>query len=275
MQRNRASKLKPITHKALLARQAIFNIKGEVCAYELLYRNGEDPTAQINPSDPLHGDAATSSVVAQLFTNMDINDLIGKKTAYINFTYNHIIQYMPSLLPRNRIVIEVLETVVMDNVVLSSLTKLRNEGYKIALDDFIYHEQLIPLINLAHIIKIDVLGLSKTQIEKQLAALRPHFKGQLLAEKIESKTQHDICLELGFDYFQGFFLNKPDLLTGQIITENKTQLLRLLSELNNNNASIKKIEDIILQTPKLSYRILRLVNSASFYNGKKIAWLCS
>jgi c-di-GMP-related signal transduction protein len=258
------------TNKLLLARQAIFNKKGEVCAYELLYRSGEYLTAQINALDPLHGDTATSFVIAQFFTNMDINDLIGEKTAYINFTYNHIIQQLPSLLPKNRIVIEVLETVVMDTLLLQCLSKLRDEGYIIALDDFIYQEELIPLMNLAHIIKVDVLHLSKTQIEEQLIPLRTHFKGKLLAEKIENNDQLNTCMELGFDYFQGFFLNKPDALTGQTITENKTQLLRLLNELNNSNLSIKKIEEIILQTPKLSYRILRLTNSASFYPGKKI-----
>ena len=258
------------TLRTLLARQAIFNRKGAVCAYELLYRNGEDAVANINNANPLSGDAATSSVITQLFTNLDINNIIGKKTAYINFTYNHLIEQIPALLPKNRIVIEVLETVIIDEVLIQNLTQLHSLGYKIALDDFMYREEIIPLIKLAHIIKVDVLNLERTQIEEQIAPLKNQFSGKLLAEKIETRPQLDICMELGFDYFQGFFLNRPDPYKGRTITENKSQMLRLLGELNDSKASIEKIEDIILQIPKLSYRVLRLTNSVSFYTGKKI-----
>ena len=254
----------------LLARQAIFNRKGVVCAYELLYRSGDDIVANISPANPIAGDAATSSVITQLFTNLDINNIIGKKLAYINFTYNNLINQIPALLPKNRIVIEVLETVIIDDELIKNLIKLRNLGYKIALDDFMYREEIIPLIELAHIIKIDVLNLTSSQIEEQIAPLKEQFGGKLLAEKIETQAQFDICLDLGFDYFQGFFLNRPDPMKGRTITENKSQMLRLLSELNDSKASIDEIEDIILQIPKLSYRILRLTNSVYYYTGKKI-----
>jgi EAL and modified HD-GYP domain-containing signal transduction protein len=114
---------------------------------------------------------------------------------------------------------------------------------------------------LANIIKIDVLNLNKRQIAQQLRLLN-HFNGELLAEKIESHNQFKDCVDLGFDYFQGFFLNKPRPLKGQHITENKAYLLRVLAELNN--------DDIPLDIPKLSYRLLRLANSAAAYNGRKI-----
>jgi EAL and modified HD-GYP domain-containing signal transduction protein len=167
-------------------------------------------------------------------------------------------------------VIEVLETVVIDDKLVDSIIQLRALGYKIALDDFMYRDEILPLVKLAHIIKIDVLNLNREQIEEQIAPLRSIFSGKLLAEKIEDKTQFETCVDLGFDYFQGFFLNKPDPFQGHAITENKSHLLRLLGELNNNSVSMRKVEQIILQIPKLSYRILRLTNSVSFYTGKKI-----
>lgn len=256
--------------RTLLARQAIFNKKGSVCAYELLYRNGDGLTANIDNLNANAGEAATSSVITQLFANLDMNSIIGKKRAYINFTYNHLIEKIPCMLPKNRIVIEVLETVVVDNALIASLMEMSKSGYKIALDDFMFREEIIPLIAIADIIKIDVLNLNKEQIEEQLAPLRALFKGKLLAEKIEDRNQFNSCLDLGFEMFQGFFLNKPDPFKGRAMTENKTHLLRLLSQLNDANVSIDKIEDIILQIPKLSYRILRLTNSVAFYTGKKI-----
>ncbi|WP_237760434.1 EAL and HDOD domain-containing protein [Legionella steelei] len=255
--------------KILLARQSIYDRERLVRAYELLYRDGSSKAAHVDNKDLKAGDHATSSVITQLFANLDLNDVIGDKLAFINFTYNHLINQIPKLLPKNRIIVEVIEDMPINDQLIHNLIDLSKEGYKIALDDFIYTEQIIPLIQIADIIKIDVLHQNKQQIRKQLTLLQ-HFNGKLLAEKIENRSQFNDCVELGFDYFQGFFLNKPDQLRGQAITENRTHLIRLLSELNNPEVSIERIEDIILQIPKLSYRILRLVNSVALYNGKEI-----
>lgn len=255
--------------KTLLARQGIYDKNGSVFAYELLYRNGEDNNSHVDNLNHNSGDIATSSVITQLFTNLDMNTIIGNKPAFINFTHNHLIHQVPKLLPKNRIYIEVLETVKIDSLLIDSLKSLDEQGYKIALDDFIYRDELAPLVELAHIIKVDVLNLNKDQIAQQLTSLR-QFKGQLLAEKIEDKMQFNNCVELGFEYFQGFFLNKPDPLKGQIFNENKSSMLHLLAELNNEEISFERVEKIILHTPTLSYRILRLANSASIYIGKKI-----
>lgn len=255
--------------RTLLARQGIYNKNGSVYAYELLYRSNESQSSNVDNISSLSGDTATSSVLLQLFANLDVNTIIGNKRAFINFTHNHLVQQIPALLPKNRIVIEVLETVTIDKPLIFNLTELKKQGYQVALDDFVFKNELIPLVEMADIIKIDVLNLDEKQISEQLLPLKS-FRGKLLAEKIEDKHQFNNCINLGFDYFQGFFLNKPDSLKGQAITENKTQLLRLLTELNNEHVPIERIEEIILQIPKLSYRILRLANSASLYMNKKI-----
>lgn len=251
----------------LLARQGIYTRDGSVYAYELLYRNPE--LANANLGDGELGDKATSLVITQLFASMDIDTIIGDKLAYINFTHNHLVQKIPALLPKERIVIEVLESVVVDKLLIDSLMSLREQGYCIALDDFIPSEKNSVLIDLANIIKIDVLNLNKQQIAQQLGVLK-HFKGELLAEKIESHNQLKDCVDLGFDYFQGFFLNKPRPFKGHHITENKAHLLRVLAELNNEDIPLERVEEYILQIPKLSYRLLRLANSAAAYNGRKI-----
>lgn len=256
--------------RTLLARQGIYNKNSSVWAYELLYRNGDAQTANVDNMHEASGDAATSSVITQLFTNLNMDTIIGNKRAFINFTHNHLVHQVPNLLPKNRIVIEVLETVAIDKPLIDNVSKLSQSGYKIALDDFIFREELIPLIEIADIIKIDVLNLNKRQIAEQLYPMQNRFKGKFLAEKIEDKDQFNNCIDLGFDYFQGFFLNKPDSLRGQAITENKSNLLRLLAELNDDQVPIERIEKIILQIPKLSYRILRLANSGLLYTGRKI-----
>ncbi|KTC68104.1 putative Diguanylate phosphodiesterase (EAL domain) [Legionella birminghamensis] len=253
--------------RTLLARQGIYDNTSSVLAYELLYRNSE--LENLNLALNSSGELATYSVLLDLFANLNIDAIVGNKRAFINFTYQHLIEQIPALLPRKRIAIEVLETVVINQEVISSIIALKNKGYEIALDDFVFREEIKPLLEVADIVKIDVLNLNEQQIVKQLSHLQV-FKGKLLAEKVENKQQFDVCVNLGFDLFQGFFLDKPQALTGQAITENKAQILRLLAEINDEDLSVQRVEEIILQIPKLSYRILRLANSASIYSSRKI-----
>lgn len=191
----------------LLARQGIYTREGSVYAYELLYRNSGLANANLDSGEL--GDKATSLVITQLFASMDIENIIGDKLAYINFTHNHLVQKVPTLLPKERIVIEVLESVIVDKQLIDSLMSLREQGYCIALDDFIPSEKNSILIDLADIIKIDVLNLNKRQIAQQLRQLK-HFNGKFLAEKVENHNQFKDCIDLGFDYFQGFFSINPD-----------------------------------------------------------------
>ncbi|CAM2987207.1 EAL and HDOD domain-containing protein [Legionella worsleiensis] len=253
----------------LLARQGIYDKKGIVCAYEILYRNGNPQYADVDNTNQFEGDSATSSVLTQMFTNMDMRTLLGNKRAYINFTYNNLIQKIPLLLPKDKIVVEILETVEPDNDIIKNLRVLKNKGYQIALDDFVYQKNLEAFVEIANVIKIEVLNQDEKHIEKQLSLLK-NYKGILLAEKIETKEQFQICRNFGFHYFQGFFLNKPESIASTKITENKAQLLRLLAELNDDNVPMERIEEMILPIPKLSYRILRLANSPAMYRSKKI-----
>lgn len=254
---------------ALFARQAIFDGSNKVCAYELLYRADNPFCANVDNSNEDSGDKATSFIVSNLFTHLDIHAIVGVHPAYINFTRNHILDNIPALLPKRQIVIELLENAFIDGLLIEKLQLLCMQGYKLALDDFIYDKKFLPLIELADIIKIEVLGISKEKIKNQIIPLTG-IKAKLLAEKIESQDQLMLCKDLGFDLFQGFFLNYPDLIHGHVLSESKIHLLKLFSEIYNNDVHMERIEAIILQIPKLSYQILRLANSVILYKGKKI-----
>lgn len=253
----------------LFARQEIFNRSGEVCAFELLYRDGESTTSNLSPTDSDAGDKATSFVISHLFTHLDMDIILGEHPAFINFTRKHLMEEVPKLLPKERVIIEILEDTVIDEELIKIIRSLSRKGYKIALDDFIYQDHLSPLVDMADIIKIDVLNLVEKDVKKQLVLL-DGYEGKLLAEKVETREKFAQCKDLGFHLFQGYFFNQPDVIRGPKMSENKTYLLRLLTELHNPDIHMRRVEEIILQIPKLSYRILRLANSASLYAGKKI-----
>jgi len=195
------------------------------------------------------------------FTDLSIDDVIGNHRAFINFT-RKLLDTKPPFSPK-QLVIEVLEDVKVDDGLIERLQALRSEGYTIALDDFELRPDTLPLVELADIIKLDVLALSEHQLEEYISFLK-QYKVTLLAEKVETYEMLEHCKALGFDLFQGFFLSRPKLITGHKVTENRQAIMQLLAELNNANTEIDEIEQLISQDPVLSYKLLKLVNSAAF-----------
>ncbi|WP_039913790.1 EAL and HDOD domain-containing protein [Cellvibrio mixtus] len=240
----------------LLARQPIFNGNMQVVAYELLCRNSE--LTQIGTRD---GDAASSQVLLNAFTELSIEQVVGKHKAFVNFTRTLI--DTPPPFSRQKLVIEVLEGQKVDAAMLHSLMQLRDQGYTIALDDFELTKETETLVAYADIIKLDVLYLSAEKLKHHIDYLKP-FGITLIAEKVETYEMFERCKALGFDLFQGYFLAKPKVITGKKISENKQSVLQLLSALHDPDVPIEKIERMIARDTLLSFKLLRLVNSAAF-----------
>jgi EAL and modified HD-GYP domain-containing signal transduction protein len=139
-------------------------------------------------------------------------------------------------------------------------------GYRFALDDFVYRDGWEPLIRRASYIKLDVMALGSAGVQDQLAKLRAtgFVEGKLLAEKVETHEEFELYRTLGFDFFQGYFLSKPHVMSGTSIPASGLVITSLLAELSNDDYDIEKVERIICQDPRLSYKLLRVVNSAAF-----------
>lgn len=239
----------------LFARQPIFDDQQNVVAYELLFRHSDE-----NSSDIIDGDQASSDVLLNSFGGRTLESVIGQNKAFINFTRNLLIS--PPDLPKNKIVIEVLENIRPDEEVIEGLRKLQQLGYQIALDDFFINRETIQLVRFANIIKIDVLNTNEDQMFKFLKVLKP-LNITLLAEKIEDYEMLENCKKLGFDLFQGYFLCKPEIIRGVKISANRTAILRLISTLNNDESTYEEIVAAVSSDAGLSYKILKLVNSAA------------
>jgi len=240
----------------LLARQPIFDRKMNVVAYELLCRDTDENRAIFSDAD-----RASSQVMLRAFTDLAIEDVIGKHKAYINFT-RKLLDTSPPF-NRQQLVIEVLEGIEVDDKLVSRLANLRSEGYTIALDDFELNQETLPLLDHADIVKLDVLALSDGQLEEYVDFLQS-YELTLLAEKVETYEMLEKCKSLGFDLFQGFFLSRPKLIKGRQISENRQAIMQLLAQLNDPATEVGEIETLISHDPVLSYKLLKLINSAAF-----------
>ncbi len=243
-----------------LARQPIFDKNLKVFAYELLYRrNAEHNQA----GEILDADQASSRTMVAGLHNMGIERISGGKRAFVNFTERLLLTGMASLFSNQHLVVEILENVRATPEVIRACKKLKASGYTIALDDFEYQADMRPLIELADIVKIDFLNNTIPQIEQILDSIRP-AKPILLCEKVETKEVFDQAVEMGFLLFQGYFFSKPTIMAEKKVDPLVTNYMELIREVNRREADFPQMTQIIRRDVGLSYRLLRLVNSAYF-----------
>lgn len=248
-----------------IGRQPIFDVKQNVIGYELLYRRQE----QTSQAAVIDGDQATSQVFINSFLEMGLEQVVGNHQAFINVTRQFItnIDLLPP--PSSQLVLEILENIEIDQTIIKAVRRLKQMGYIIALDDFIFHPDLKPLVNEANIVKLDVQALNDVELEEHVSILNK-YPIKLLAEKIETPEMFDRCKELNFDYFQGYFLCKPRILSGRRMPANRVNTLRMMAELQNPSINIKELEALISHDPTMSYKLMRYINSAAFTLSKKV-----
>jgi len=247
-----------------VGRQPIFDRNSNLYAYELLFRDGSQDHAGV-----LDGDQATSRVIINVFLEIGLDRMVGPHRAFINLTRRFFSDRESLPLPVERVVLEVLEDVPPDAEVLAGLSAYVRNGYMVALDDFVFDESLRPLIELAHIIKIDLRALSRPALEEQVRLLRA-WDVKLLAEKVETEEEFEYCRQLGFDYFQGYFLSRPNIVQGTQLPPNRLGVLQLMAKLQDPAAEVSDLEEIIGHDVALSYKLLRYLNSAFFALPKEV-----
>jgi EAL and modified HD-GYP domain-containing signal transduction protein len=242
----------------MVGRQPIFDQNLDVVGYELLYRADANDT-HADFDDP---DLATTQVVLNSFVEIGLDQVVGQYPAYINLTRNFFIGKFPIPFPPDRVVLEVLESVVADDEVLRALRRLSAQGYRIALDDFVFERCPAELIDIADIIKIDVQALDRQEVERHVRLLQGrHLK--LMAEKVETYEEFAYCKELGFDFFQGYFLCYPNVVEGPRVTLDRLTSLEILAKLQDPHVSLNDLDELLRRDVVLGYKLMRLVNSLS------------
>ncbi|MDH5484803.1 MAG: HDOD domain-containing protein [Gammaproteobacteria bacterium] len=241
-----------------IARQPIYNRKMQLTGYELLYRSGDMDSAVFSD-----GNQASCETIINSFMHIGIDSLTGSALAYINLPEEFIINAELTPMFREQSVLEILEDVKPTAEVIAGLKRLKQDHFKIALDDFRYDESFIPFLELADFVKIDVLNRDEADIRQQLDYVRP-YNIETVAEKVETQQMHHLCDSLGFDYFQGFFFCRPQLIKQKVIPANKAVVLNLLGRIESPVLDFEELESLMIQDISLSYKLLRYINSAAF-----------
>lgn len=249
----------------LLARQPIFDRNMKLYGYELLYRQRSED----NQANFLCGDTATSLLLLNNYASLSQATEHHRVPAFVNITENLI--KSSELLPMkpDQVVLEVLEDVTPDDALIEAIQRYKQQGFKIALDDYPFTPDFERLLQHADFIKVDVLAFELEQLAAKLDHLK-NFNAQLLAEKVEDQETYVQCLKMGFHLFQGYFFQRPQIVRGKQLPSSKQLVMRLLGCLYDPDVTPDQISSLVSQDPQLSYRLLRIINSAAYSLPRKI-----
>ncbi len=249
-----------LVSEVYLGRQPIYDALREIQAYELLYRGAARDTTAVIPD----GDRASAEVMLKAFLEIGLQTVSPSRPVFINFS--EPLLGVDPLIPPDRCVIEVLEGVSVTASTVACLEKLKSRGYRLALDDFVYSEGAAPFLRLADFVKLDVRALAPEEFRRQLDLLCG-YDVRIIAEKVETQEEMDRCQGWGCELFQGYYLRRPETLSGKRVPANRLSLLALLSECVNSASTINAIAGVIQRDAVLTYNLLKLANSAMYQRG--------
>ncbi|TDJ03705.1 MAG: HDOD domain-containing protein [Caldithrix sp.] len=251
--------------EVFVARQPIFDRKQKVFAYELLFRSGFEQ----NFFDNSDGDASSKQVLTNSFLSIGMDTMTNGKKAFVNFTRKLLLDQVASIFPKDLMVVEILEDIEPDDEMVSACKKLKDLGYLLVLDDFVFAPGYENLINLVDIIKVDFIqtqGTERGTVIHDVGASRIEY----LAEKVETQEDFEQAVDLGYSYFQGYYFSKPQIIAGHDVPAHKLNYLQILNEINQPEVDFDELEKVFKQDLSLSYKLLNYMNSVHFGFKNKI-----
>ncbi len=244
--------------EVFVARQPIFDRRSVVAGYELLFRGSRE-----NRYDARDADLASATTIERSANAFGLDELVGERTAWVNLTRDALLGEYYRILPPERTVIELLESIHPDAKVLEACRNARAQGYRLALDDYTFSAEAAPLLEVAHLVKVDFLQTGVGCDLKKVERLRDRGL-LLLAEKVETLAEHRAALGAGYDYFQGYYFCKPEIIETRDLAPSKLSQLRFLAEVTRGDTSFERLEALFRSDPALTTRLLRYLNSAAF-----------
>jgi c-di-GMP-related signal transduction protein len=245
-------------HLVHVGRQPIFDRGGDVVAYELLFRGSVD-AVEAGRQDTY----ATSHVIVNAFTEFGIGEVVGDRLCFINLTEEFLTGELTLPFGPEQVVLEVLETVRIDDQIIAGITALVAAGYRIALDDFVWGSGHERLLRLASYVKLDLLDGDLSRLDDIVTACRLYPDIQIVAERLETDEQLELADRYGMELRQGYALSRPQVLTATSISPSRLRRLELLGALSTPDVDLEDVLSIIAGDPALSLRVLRASNSAA------------
>jgi EAL and modified HD-GYP domain-containing signal transduction protein len=252
---------------AFVARQPILDRNKEVYAYELLFRDGK-----ANCYPDIEPDERTSRIIANNYLSLGLDDLSCHKTSFINFNRDTLLNRFPTTLDPETVVVEIVENTPNNGNLLDACRKIKDMGFKLALDDHDFNPNWDILLPYVDIIKVDILRSNKALLEHDIPKLLD-ANIKLVAERVETQEDFGICKDMGFDFFQGYFFSRPEVIRQKNLPTSKASVVDLIGESSSESFDIERLNLIVERDVGLSYMLLRFINNPTINKRYKITSL--
>lgn len=248
--------------QVLLVRQPVFDHEQRVVGYELL---GSGATSDLN----LMASDESGELILSIYTTLSEQGEEKRVPGFVSIPESMILNDQLPQLPARQVVMQVNSDDATRSKLLPKLESLVADGYRIALKVEKLTKSMIPLLDIVQIARIDVSLKSPEDIKKWVKVLRQH-KVAVMAIQIASMEQLGECIDAGCKLFEGSFLSKPKAVKGRRINANEVALIQLIQSLQKPNVKPEEIEQLVMRDPVLTYKLLRIVNSAAYSLVRKV-----
>ena len=256
----------PPTQMVHIGRQPVYDRDGEVYGYELLFRGAVDALSSSHASA-----YATSQVLLNAFTEFGIGQLVGDRTCFINLTRDFLVGALGVPFEPGQAVLEVLETITVDDAVVAGVELLAARGYRIALDDFVWGTGHERLLTFASYVKLNIVGADPVLVAETVRRCQAYPDVRLVAERLESDADLAFARRLGFDFFQGYVLSRPQVLSAVSRSTSRLHRVSLLGALTGDRVDLDQVVANVTSDPALSFRVLQATNSVSAGLSRKVS----
>ncbi len=236
-------------------RQPIFDRKKNVVAYhvELRHFGSNQMSSTAAPPDSRTLDHLITEGLAKISN--------GKKI-FMHFDSDSIKKETPLAFSNDEIGINIADLTQMDREYCEKIEKMKSKGFQFIVDGYDMGDNRHSVIEYADIYTVD-FRLAQFMNRDSILKGSAQQQIKLLAREVETDTDFSIALGKEFDYFQGNFFTRPDIIPTQNIPSFKMNLIKILEELNKEKLDFNEIEHILKRDVALTYKLLKFMNSAS------------
>lgn len=236
----------------LVARQPVFDRREQLYGYDLVLRR---PGAA--PDEPL-----PEQLVADTFLGIGIDQVADGRRAFVGVDRDMLVGGAVRLLPADRVVLQIDDLVRADAELIEVCNKLVWAGYQFSVTSADPGSLSEELLKLAEIVKVDIASTESAALP-QLADWLRSFHVRLLAKHVRHRAERTVCTDLGFELFEGYKFTAPETLARRDLPIEHVLTFRLLKMVRDHKTMDGEIEDVLRRDVALSYKLLRMVNSAA------------
>ena len=248
-----------------IVRQPILNREKEVVAYEIMVYNQDVE----EPIEHKEKDIYAANTVKDFFMELDQTHFLGNKDAYLTFTPSLLIKEIPCIFSKDKLIIQVEDSAIVNPLSQKTLYHYKELGYRMALVDFEFSPRFLGIIDIIDIIKLDFSNPDQSSLSNVVSIARK-FNKKIVAYNVNTRHAYDKARELAVDYIQGESVADVLRSTVHRMDHLKSNFFQLVVAVNREEPDVAEISSIISKDVTLSFRLMKLVNSAYFSLKNKV-----